>query len=282
MKHGVCIQDLSCFGKCSLTIVLPVLSSAQVATSVLPTALLSTHTGGLGIPYHRDLEPDMKEIITHWSNLPFSVDFLYSGYVSSLAQVSHIHSLFLQYPNAMRVVDPVMGDHGTLYASLPDGLADAMREICKQADLITPNMTEAYALLREPFQEGPYDLEEITRIIHALYALTKAQIVLTGVYFDESKIGSACLQRSDEQIAFAWSEKILQDFHGTGDLFTASLLGALCNEFTLERAMELAVCYTTKCMKYSIHAAQEERYGVLFEPLLWKYGRACQEGEVSL
>lgn len=278
MKHVICIQDLSCFGKCSLTIALPVLSSANVAVSVLPTALLSTHTGGLGRPYHRDLQQDMKEIRHHWKQLDFPVDAIYSAYVSNLAQLEQIEALFDTYPHAMKMVDPVMGDHGKLYASLPDGLALGMRRLCAKADLITPNMTEAYALIEEPYQDGPYTLEQIQHVLNRLQERTTAQVVLTGVSYDETHIGSVACKNKEAKISYAGKAKISQDFHGTGDLFASSLLGALCNDYSLEKAIELAVSYTTMAMETTMQQHQDERFGILFEPLLWRYGKACIEG----
>lgn len=275
MKHVICVQDLSCFGKCSLTIALPVLSSAGMQTSVLPTALLSTHTGGLGRPYIHDLKQAMDQIIQHWSTLSLAVDAIYSGYVSTCEQLQEIKRLFELYPNAYKVIDPVMGDHGKLYASLPKELQYAMREIIKTADLITPNMTEAYALIQEPYQGGPYTKEAINAMIQKLSSCTKADIVLTGVYFNESELGCALYARNEEQVSYCMSEKIPQEFHGTGDLFTSSLLGAYLQKHSLQEAVSIAISYTTLCMKQSIVAQGDERFGVQFEPYLSEYMKLC-------
>lgn len=276
MKHVLCIQDLSCFGKCSLSVALPVLSVAGIQTSVLPTALLSTHTGGLGQPYKRDLQKDMDAIRRHWALLNLSIDAIYSGYVSNLAQLHEILHVFDQYPQALKIVDPVMGDHGALYASLPAQLCTEMRLLCQSADLITPNMTEAYALIEEPWQDGPYTKAEIVRVLHELAKITSAQIVLTGVYVTEAAIGCACFTSIKEEVSYCMRARIPQDYHGTGDLFAASLLGALMNEHPLAKAMEIAVNYTANCIQKSKDEAVDERYGVLFEPCLYEYGRNCQ------
>lgn len=276
MKHVICVQDLSCFGKCSLTIALPVLSSAGIQTSVLPTALLSTHTGGLGTPHIHDLKKDMTQIIKHWSTLSIPVDSIYSGYVSNCEQLQEIESLFALYPDALKVIDPVMGDHGKLYASLPKELHNAMRDMIKSADLITPNMTEAYALIEEPYQSGPYTEEEIASIIQKLSTCTKGDIVLTGVYLNEAELGCALYTRKDKQLSYCMADKIPQEFHGTGDLFTSSLLGAYLQKHSLLEAVNIAITYTTLCMKQSILAQSDERYGVHFEPYLKEYITLCK------
>ena len=156
IKHVICIQDISCYGKCSLTVALPILNAAGLHVSPLPTALLSTHTGGFGSPHKHGLQNDMNAILRHWENIAFSADAIYSGYASDKQQLDSIICAFQQYPDALHLADPVMGDHGKRYASLSDEVELGMKELCHNAEIITPNMTEAYMLLDEPFQIEPY------------------------------------------------------------------------------------------------------------------------------
>lgn len=267
MKHVIVAQDLSCFGKCSLTIALPVLSSAHLATSVLPSALLSTHTGGLGKPYVKGLSEDMRKILTHWLSLPLPVDALYSGYVADLDQLEAIDALFTQYPKALKVVDPAMGDHGTLYASLRSDLPKHMCRLCEKADIITPNLTEAYALLHQPWRE---DLATIDDVLRQLYAKTHAQIVLSGVPLGKDEIGCV-VYCGDHAPIWHTQKRRSKDFHGSGDLFASAMLGAYLQLGDLHQAVEIAQTIVGESIQYSIDQRCDERFGLMFEPLLYKY-----------
>ena len=269
-QHVICIQDLSCFGKCSLTISLPVLSSAGLSVTPLPTVLLSTHTGGLGKPHLLDLSDSMREIRHHWQELKLPVSAVYSGYVSDVGQVAEISKFFDEYPKALHLVDPVLGDHGHLYASLHEELITEMRSLCKRADVVTPNMTEAYALLQEPYREGPYEKTEIYRLVKQLYEMTHAMVILSGVWLEEAYLGCAIYDaHKPPQIQVL--KRLPYRFHGTGDLFAASFLGAYLHHKEAMDACVIAMRFTTACMEYSHQKHTDERYGLLFEPLLSYY-----------
>jgi len=272
-KHVICVQDLSCFGKCSLTISMPILCSAGIQVTPLPTALLSTHTGGLGKPLIHDLQSDMRQIREHWNTLSFSVDAIYSGYVSDNAQLQEIEELFAQYPHCYHFVDPVMGDHGKLYASLPFDIRNKMRSLCQKADCITPNMTEAYALLQEPFRQGPYTKAEIKRILYALFDITQCDIVLTGVAFDDQTIGCAIYGKG--KIDYMMQEKLPYTCHGSGDVFASALLGARLCDHSLIKACEIAMLFTSACLKLGYEQGLDERYGLPYEVLLAQYMQLC-------
>lgn len=275
IKHIICIQDISCFGKCSLTIALPILNAAGHHVSPLPTSLLSTHTGGLGKPYIHDLHHDMQQIKNHWQTLQLSVDALYSGYASNQEQIHEIIHTFQQYPHALHLVDPVMGDHGKRYFSLDEPIETAMKALCMEADIITPNMTEAYILLDEPYKSAPYQESELIRITKALQKHYDADIILTGAAISEKQLGCVSLDKTSEP-QIMMSEHLPYRYHGSGDLFTSAFLGAYLNNHTLTQACKTAMSYTTMCMKYSYENSQEERYGILFEPLLSEYMKLCQ------
>lgn len=270
MKHVICIQDLSCFGKCSLTIALPILNAAGLHVSPLPTALLSTHTGGLGTPYIHDLNTDMNAIAAHWKKLDFPLTAIYSAYASNQNQIIEITELFKQYPNALHLVDPVMGDHGKRYSSLNDDVITGMKLLCEQADIITPNITEAYILLDEEYHMPPYDKSELFRITEALQLRYHANIILTGVSISDHELGCVCLTK-DTAPQIMMSELLPYYFHGSGDLFTSSFLGAYLKSQSFTQACHSAMEYTTNCMRYSFHSGQNERYGICFEPLLSDY-----------
>lgn len=273
-QHVICIQDLSCFGKCSLTIALPILNAAGITVSPLPTALLSTHTGGLGKPHIHDLHHDMHEIRNHWNTLKFPITAIYSAYASNDQQFEEIKHIFHQYPKALRFVDPVMGDHGKRYSSLHDDVVTGMKELCMQAHIITPNITEAYMLLDEEYQAPPYSETECKRIAADLHKRYHADIILTGVSLNSSKLGCICLSENNEPYMIM-HEYLPYHYHGSGDLFASAFLGAYLKGQTVNDACKCAMYFTTMCLKYSHDMHRDERYGICFEALIKDYINMC-------
>ena len=204
-RRAAVINDLSGAGKCSLTVMLPVLSALGCETSVLPTAVLSTHGG--------------FELFTDEHSRP------------------------------LRLVDPVMGDNGTLYGIFNKETAQSMTRLCEKADILTPNMTEAYCLLHEPFKDGPYDEKELKRVMKALSDFGPKIVILTGAYTDGEKIGAACYDREKDETALVLSDRVPGKYHGTGDIFAAVMLGAMLNGKTVKEACAAAVRYTAKCIE---------------------------------
>ena len=251
-KRVAAIHDLSGFGKCSLTVALPILSAAGIETSALPTAILSTHTGGiLGYTY-RDLTEDMRPFMKHWKELDIRFDAVYSGFLGSFEQldiVKEFFSLFKREDNLI-LVDPVMGDNGELYKIFTPKFAKGMRSLCERADIIVPNLTEAALLLGEPYQAGPYTKAYIDGILHKLSQLGPKQVVLTGVYFDEKELGAATFD---------------MERNATGDVFASALLSGLLNNFNLEISAEIAVRFTAESILRTFKAQTDYRFGVNFE-----------------
>lgn len=278
IKHVICIQDISCYGKCSLTVALPILNAAGLHVSPLPTALLSTHTGGFGSPHKLDLHDDMNAILKHWENIAFSADAIYSGYASDKQQLDSVIRAFQQYPDALHLADPVMGDHGKRYASLSDDVERGMKELCHTADIITPNMTEAYMLLDEPFQAAPYTETELFRITTALKRRYQTDIILTGASVSKHQLGCICLS-DNEKPKLLMAEQLPYHYHGSGDLFTSAFLGAYLNNQSLTQACQTAMTYTIQCMKFSHEASQPERNGICFEPFLADYIALCRSNK---
>ncbi|MBR7071629.1 MAG: bifunctional hydroxymethylpyrimidine kinase/phosphomethylpyrimidine kinase, partial [Clostridia bacterium] len=189
-KRVAAIHDISCFGKCSLTVALPVLSAAGFETPVIPTAVLSTHTGGFSGYTFRDLTEDILPVAEHWKKENIQVDAVYTGYLGSKEQVGLVKSAIslIQTPNTKIFVDPVMADNGKLYGGFPNDFPKEMLQLCKMADMITPNITEACFMLGIPYRDGPYTKAYIDDLIHQLAEITHGLIVLTGVWFEETKI----------------------------------------------------------------------------------------------
>ncbi|MDR3552489.1 MAG: pyridoxamine kinase [Clostridia bacterium] len=266
-KRVAAIHDISGFGKCSLTVALPIISVAGIETSVIPTAVLSTHTGGFTGFTYRDLTEDLRPIARHWKSLGLTFDALYSGFLGSFEQleiVSEIFDLFKTKENLI-LVDPVMADNGELYSLFNTDFAAGMAKLCSKADIIVPNLTEAAFLLKREYREGPYDKAYIGELLKALAALGPSRVVLTGVWFDKSELGAACYDDSTGETGFALSKTIEGYYHGTGDVFASALLSGLLNGFSLSDSTQLAVDFTAGSIRRTYEAGTDVRFGVNFE-----------------
>ena len=266
-KRVAAIHDLSGFGKCSLTVALPILSAAGIETSALPTAILSTHTGGIsGYPSH-DLTEDMRPVMKHWKSLDIKFDAIYTGFLGSFEQLDIVKEFFdaFRQEDNLILVDPVMGDNGELYTVFTREFAAGMRMLCQKADIIVPNLTEAALLLDEPFHPGPYTHAYIESLLRKLGALGPQKVVLTGVYFKEDELGAATYDRTTDTIDYVFTQKIPGYYHGTGDVFASALLSALLNDFSLIDAAAIAVHFTTDSIRRTYKAKTDYRFGVNFE-----------------
>lgn len=266
-KRVAAIHDISCFGKCSLTVALPVLSAAGIETSVIPTAVLSTHTGGFTGYTYRDLAEDILPIAAHWQSLSLHFDALYSGFLGSIGQIATVKDVFARLKSAdtLVVVDPVMADNGMLYKVFPPDFPAGMRTLCEAADVIVPNMTEAALLLGEPYREGPYDRAYIAHLLTSLANLGPRHVVLTGVYFDEERLGAAAYDRADGNVSYLLAPRIPGYYHGTGDVFASVLLSGLLNGLCIADAAQLAVDFTQESIARTRAAGTDVRFGVNFE-----------------
>src|SRR5215470_13826127 len=205
MKRVAAIHDISGFGKCSLTVALPIISAAGIEVSVLPTAVLSTHTGGFADFTYRDLTEDIAPIATHWKSLNIAFNAIYTGFLGSFKQLDLVTEFFKIFKtnNNIILIDPVMADNGELYKIFVPKFANGMRQLCKKADIIVPNLTEAALLIEEDYNPGPYTNEYIERILKNLNALGPKKIVLTGVFFKDEELGVATFDASNGKIAYA-------------------------------------------------------------------------------
>lgn len=269
-KRVVAIHDISCVGRCSLTVALPILSAAGFDTSVLPTAILSTHTGGFEGFTYRDLTEDIKPISKHWQSLDLKFDALYSGFLGSFEQIDLVAEFFSTFRSndTLIMVDPVMADNGVLYSIYSPEMAKGMTKLCARADIIVPNLTEAAFLLEEDYVGENYSQQYIETLLKKLSALGAKKVVLTGVSFAMDKLGAAAYDRGTGKVSYAFNDKIAGYFHGTGDVFSSALLSALLNNFALEEAIQIAVNYTLKCIILTEKLGLEKRYGVCFERAL--------------
>lgn len=279
------VNDLSGLGKCSLTVALPVLSACGVETSVLPTAVLSSHTAFPGYVY-RDLTPELLPSAEHWARLmrefggggPADFTAVYSGFLSVPEQVEIVEKIagLLGGAEPALFVDPVMGDGGKLYATITPEMAASMARLCGKAKVITPNLTEAAQLLGRPYDWAAVAPPE--EILTALRALGPEIVVLTGVE-QEGKVGAAWTD--GRTVKSCVRDRVPGVYHGTGDLFAASLLGGLLNGLPLEEACGVAVDFTHAAIEATCAAGGDTRFGPKFERFLGRLAGAMETGRFA-
>ncbi len=269
MKRIATIQDISCLGKCSLTVALPLISAMGVEACVVPTAVLSTHTMFSGYTF-RDLTEDMPAIADHWQKEGFRFDAIYTGYLGSQQQLDIVADYFDRFgkDGCLKIVDPVMGDNGSLYTGFTPEFAREMGRLCGKADVIMPNMTEAAYMLGIPYVASGYSEDYIRDLLKKLTDLGAGTAVLTGVSFEEGKIGIMSYDRKADRYDSYFHKRVDASFHGTGDIFASVVTGALMRGKTLQQALQLAGDYTAECIRITAADPDGIRYGVYFEALI--------------
>lgn len=265
MKRIVTIQDISCIGKCSLTVALPIISAMGIETAAIPTAVLSTHTAFKNFTY-RDLTGDLPKIAKHWKQEKFDFDGIYTGYLGSTEQIDMLKEFFKQFKTSENFIfiDPVMADNGKLYAGFDENFVREMKELCKMADIIVPNLTEASYMLEKEYKEN-YSEQEIKDLLIELSFLGPKYVVLTGVSFNENKLGVMSYNKETNKFFTYFKEKVPAKYHGTGDIFASTLVGAITNNNTLEEGLKVAVDYVWKTINDTYKTNKKDVYGVNFE-----------------
>jgi len=277
-KHAIAIHDISCVGRCSLTVVLPILSAAGIHTSVIPTALLSTHTGEFTGYTHLDLTDQLKPIANHIATLGLHFDALYSGYLASSTQARLVSKTMdlLCDPETQVLVDPAFADHGRLYSLMDTAMPDEMRKLCSRAHIIVPNLTEAAFLLNIPYPQSGYSPSYIAEMVQGLSELGPNSVVLTGISFEPSQTGIAVYQKGMPSPFYFFTPLYAGIFHGTGDVFASFLLSAMLFEKELVTAARLALELTHESIRLTMQAGEPLRYGVQFELVLPKLAAKIQ------
>lgn len=272
-KRVAAIHDISGIGKCSLTAAVPVISAAGIETAVMPTAVLSTHTGNISGFTYRDLTEDLVPFAAHWKSLGVTFDGIYSGFLGSTKQVDIVCRFIDEFKTEKTVVivDPAMADSGKMYTTFDSDFADEMTLLCKKADIIVPNLTEAAFLLNEEYVEPPYTKEYIDGIMHRLIALGVSMVVLTGVSFKDDEIGCAVCCKENSDVFYLFSEKYPGIYYGTGDLFASALTGAYLKGKNIYESAEIALDFTCGAIKRTYLAGTDTRLGVNFEQGIGDY-----------
>lgn len=276
------VHDLSGFGRCSLTIVLPTLSAMGVQCCPLPTALLSTHTGGFQGNTFLDLTDQMEPMADHWRAEGVCFDAVYTGFMGSREQTALAGTLLRSFggPGCLRIVDPVMGDHGRPYRTYTPQMCRAMGELADQADVIVPNATEAALLLGVDWEQIRLDrAEDCRRWARALSLDGRRSVVLTGTALAPDAAGAVCYDRDTDSAELVSAPLTPGEFHGTGDLFASVLAGALVRGMSLVQGAQLAADFTSQCAARTGAQDLPRREGIDFEPLLWRLGQAMASDE---
>ena len=265
MKRILTVQDISCLGKCSLTVALPVISAMGVETVILPTAVLSTHTMFQGFTV-KDLSDQISPITEHWKKEGVTFDAIYTGYLGTREQIGQMEQLFEDFrtENTLIFVDPVMADNGKLYPAFDMEYARKNAELCGKADIIVPNITEA-AFMTGMEYRTEYDEAYIKEMLEKLAALGTKIVVLTGVSLSEGKTGVMGLDTRTGEHFLYQNDKVNASYHGTGDIFSSVCIGALMNDLPLPEAMKLAADYTAHTIRATLENPKKPWYGVDFE-----------------
>lgn len=273
MKHGAAplvaaVHDLSCVGRCALTVVIPALAAMGVQPIPLPTAVLSTHTGGYTDMASRDLTQFMEECLEHWKKLDLKLDAVYSGYLASVEQEETVRALIhwqrMQH-DTMVIVDPVMGDEGEMYSAIPRDMPAYMRSLCNEADLITPNLTEAALMLNLPYPKGAVSMAQLKPMLTGFEAKIT---IITSVTMEDGQHANVCYVRETGEIFRCVYRRIPEHYPGTGDLFASVLTGYLTHGEDPGTAMCKATAFLEKVIEDTWHLRTEVRAGVQLEKAL--------------
>lgn len=276
MKRIITLQDISCVGRCSITVALPILSAMGVECGILPTAVLSTHT-----MFHtftcKDLSDQIEPISDAWEKEQITFDGIYTGYLASGQQCEQICRFFDRFSTKenLILVDPAMADNGKLYAAFDDSFPAEMAKVCSKADIILPNITEASLLTGIPYQTE-YGPDYIQLLLEKLLELGCQTAVLTGVSYQPGLLGVAYLDRTGKQFSY-FTRRCAQSYHGTGDLYSSTVLGGLMRGLELGDALALAADFVVLCIEATSASKSARWYGVEFESQIPKLCEMLEE-----
>ena len=265
MKRVLTIQDISCLGKCSLTIALPVISALGAETVILPTAVLSTHTMFRNFTC-KDLSDQIEPIAAHWTSEGVAFDAIYTGYLGTAEQIDQIKELFRNFrgEDTVIIVDPVMADNGKLYPAFDMDYVKKNAELCAEADIIVPNITEASLMTGMEYREE-YDESYVKELLARLNELGAGISVLTGVSLEKGKTGVMGYERETGEYYIYQNRRIDASYHGTGDLFSSTCVGQILRGLNWRDAMRIAADYTAHTIEVTLQNPDKPWYGVDFE-----------------
>lgn len=270
-KRVVTSHDISCMGRCSLTVALPILSAVGIETIILPTSILSTHTSGFVGYTFLDLKDESRKITKHWENYKRDIDAIYTGFLGSIEQIEILDEYISKKDkNTKVIVDPAMGDNGVLYPIFNAEYANKMTDLCKKADIVIPNITEACIMTNTNYLGKIQTKEQIIDLINKLHNMGIKQVVLTSVCLEEHTLGTASSTYGDN-IYFSSNEEIKGYFHGTGDVFGSAFVAAYVYGKSLDESSKIAEAFVIESIKKTIDKDDfDPKYGVAFEEAILK------------
>lgn len=277
-KRIAAIHDLSAFGRCSLTAAIPILSAMGHQVLPVPTAVLSAHTGFSGFVM-RETGNFVSSCLTHWKSIPVEVESIYSGFLARTEQTDDVEHYLSAYPQALAVVDPVLGDEGAAYATITSDLVAGMRRLVRRAGIITPNLTEACLLLGIGY-EKKLSLSRAAGLARELCGLGPSLCILTGVDAGEG-LYNVCYNREEGRAFAVRCEYLPIRYPGTGDIFASVLVGACTAGASPENAVALASLFVEEALRETIKNGGTPAEGVYFEPVLPALRQAPPEGRVK-
>ena len=265
------VNDLSGFGRCSLTVSIPILSAMGYQVCPLPTAVLSAHTGYPN-PVVRDFTDDMEKFLNHWESLGLTFACGYTGYLGNERQADVLEPFLhhLREQGAMRLVDPAMADHGKLYSSCSPKLVEAMARLVALANVTTPNLTELCLLTDGDYatvSAAPDRREQVEAMARQLLTKGCGAVVVTGVESGDI-IENCVLASADAAPVWVGGHRVDRHFAGTGDLFASVLCGWLLRGETLEEAVRKTTAFVCKTTAATARWQENGQDGIAFEPFL--------------
>lgn len=264
------IHDLSGYGRCSLAVITPILSVMGLQTVAVPTAVLSTHTGGFGDMAIVDLTNYIANALAHYKKIKLDFDCIYTGFLASQQQISHCLDYIASYKNALAVVDPVMGDNGKTYKTYTQAMCDSMVSLVKAADLITPNKTEMYMLLKKPFSPSPLTVQEAKSNLLRLSELGPSKVIVTGLELADMTICNIGYDRDTHSFWRVICSYVPASYPGTGDIYASIVVASILKGDSLAIAMERATRFLELTIKTTFSYGSDPKQGVMLEKnLAW-------------
>jgi len=260
-------SDISGLGKVAVTAALPLFAICQLEVTVLPTVLLSSHTGGFPQVYIEDYTAGMHAFLRQWQSIGVEFSALVTGYLKSSQQVESLHA-FQKQEKLPLIVDPIMGDSGKLYQGFDQSYVTSMRTLCQDADLILPNLTEACLLANLPYQDKDLTEEFLKTLAQRLNQLGAKKVLLTGLPLGVDQIGIAYFDGAKEVFHLFKGRRFPHHFFGTGDILTALVAASYLQGLDLQRVLPVLIDFLEKSLVTTLDCQPDLRYGVFYQPHL--------------
>lgn len=268
IKKIAAIHDLSGFGRCSLSVIIPVISSMGIQVVPVPTTILSTHMGGFGNNVTNDLTDYIPKALLHYKTIPVLFDCVYTGFLGSNEQIAHCIDFLESYQDSFKIVDPVMGDNGKIYKTYTKDMCDSICNLVRHADLITPNKTEMYILLNEEWNNNPVPIEKSKQYLLELSKLGPSKVIITGIELDDMTINNIGYDKKNDKFWRVVCKYVPQNYPGTGDIFASVVISSILNGANLPVSIETATKFLELTIKTTYDLKSNPMEGIMIEKTL--------------